>query len=80
MGEDVIVGQGGDEPPLGNPDMSSLVDLGSSYLVIREMNIVPVSRRQMLQVAAVACLPGRPLLFLALPVMDVIRLLLGVVV
>ena len=58
----------------------TLVDLGSSYLVIREMNIVPVSRRQMLQVAVVACLPGVPLLFLALPVMDVIRLLLGVVV
>ena len=75
-----IKGEGGDDSPLGNPDMSSLVDLGSSYLVIREMNIVPVSRRQMLQVAAVACLPGVPLLFLALPVMDVIRLLLGVVV
>lgn len=75
-----IKGEGAQEPPLGNPDMSSLVDLGSSYLVIREMNIIPVSRRQMMQVAAVACLPGVPLLFLALPVMDVIRLLLGVVV
>lgn len=75
-----ITAAGGDESPLGNQDMSSLVDLGSSYLVIREMNIVPVSRRQMMQVAGVACLPGVPLLFLALPVMDVIRLLLGVVV
>jgi hypothetical protein len=75
-----ITAAGGDESPLGNPDMSSLVDLGSSYLVIREMNIAPISRRQMLQVAGVACLPGVPLLFLALPVMDVIRLLLGVVV
>lgn len=75
-----IKGEGDQEPPLGNPDMSSLVDLGSSYLVIREMNVVPVSRRQMLQVAGVACLPGVPLLFLALPVMDVIRLLVGVVV
>ena len=75
-----ITAAGGDESPLGNQDMSSLVDLGSSYLVIREMDIVPVSRRQMMQVAGVACLPGVPLLFLALPVMDVIRLLLGVVV
>jgi hypothetical protein len=64
--------------PLGDPDMSSLVDLGSSFAVIREMNIVPASRRQMLQVAAVACLPGIPLIFLALPILEVTRLLLGV--
>ena len=31
-----------DEQPLGNADMSSLVDLGSSFTVIRQMNIVPV--------------------------------------
>lgn len=73
-----IMGEGS-ETPLGNPDMSSLVDLGSSFAVIREMNIVPVSLRQMMQVVVVTCLPGLPLLFLALPVMDVIRLFLGVV-
>lgn len=68
------------ESPLGNPDMSSLVDLGSSFAVIREMNIVPVNRRQMFQVAAVTCLPGIPLIFLALPMSEVARLLLGVLV
>lgn len=68
------------ESPLGDPDMSSLVDLGSSFTVIREMNIVPVNRRQMFQVAAVTCLPGVPLIFLALPIAEVARLLLGVLV
>ena len=68
-----------DELPLGNPDMSSLVDLGSSYAVIREMNVIPVSRRQMIQVAVLACAPGLPLLFLALPIGEVARLVLGVI-
>jgi hypothetical protein len=68
------------ESPLGNPDMSSLVDLGSSFGVIRGMNIALVSRGQLLQVAVVACLPGIPLLFLALPVAEVVKLLAGIVV
>jgi hypothetical protein len=67
------------ESPLGNPDMSSLVDLGSSFTVIREMNIVPVSRRQLLQVAVAIFVPGLPLLFLALPVGDVLRLVIGII-
>ena len=67
------------ESPLGNPDMSSLVDLGSSFMVVRQMNVVPLSRRQLLQVAVAAFAPGLPLLFLTLPVGDVARLVLGIV-
>lgn len=73
----------GDRPagelPLGNPDMSSLVDLGSSFTVIRQMNIVPVGATQLVQVAIVSCLPALPLLFLVLPFMEVLKLLAGVV-
>jgi hypothetical protein len=68
-----------DELPLGNPDMSSLVDLGSSFTVIRQMNIVPVGTTQLIQVAIVACLPGLPLLFLVLPFREVLKLLIGVI-
>jgi hypothetical protein len=68
-----------DESPLGNPDMSSLVDLGSSYTVIRQMNIIPVGRTQLVQVAVIACLPGLPLIFFVLPFVEVLRLLLGTV-
>lgn len=68
-----------DELPLGNQDMSSLVDLGSSFTVIRQMNVVPVSRPQVLQVAVITCLPGLPLVFLILPFAEVMKLLLGVV-
>jgi hypothetical protein len=69
----------GDETPLGNPDMSSLVDLGSSFAVIRQMNIVPVGAMQLVQVAIVSCLPALPLIFLVLPFMEVMKLLAGVV-
>jgi hypothetical protein len=68
-----------DELPLGNADMSSLIDLGSSFDVVRQMSIFPVGRRQLLQVAVVACLPGIPLLFLVLPVAEVVKLLAGII-
>ena len=69
-----------DESPLGNPDMSSLVDLGSSFTVVRQTSIVPVGKAQLLQVAVLACLPGLPLLLMVLPFKEVLRLLLQVVV
>ena len=67
------------EEPLGNPDMSSLVDLGSSFDVVRQMNFFPAGRSQLIQVAVIACLPGLPLTFLILPFAEVLRLLAGVV-
>jgi hypothetical protein len=70
---------GNDETPLGNPDMSSLVDLGSGFLVVRQMSIFPVSRAQLIEVAVVACLPGLPLAILVLPIAEVLKLLLGVI-
>ena len=68
-----------DETPLGNPDMSSLVDLGSSFTVVRQMSIFPVGRTQLIQVAVVACLPGLPLVLLVLPFAEVLRPLAGVI-
>jgi hypothetical protein len=68
-----------DESPLGNPDMSSLVDLGSSFLVVRQMNVFPASRAQALRVAFIACVPALPLMFLVLPFSEVLRLLAGIV-
>lgn len=68
-----------DRTPLGNPDMSSLVDLGSSFSVVRQMNVFPVSRAQLIEVAVLACLPGLPLAFLILPVAEVLKMLLGVI-
>jgi hypothetical protein len=75
-----IRGHGQDgEVPLGNPDMSSLVDLGSSFTVVRQMSVFPVGRTQLIQVAVIACIPGLPLAFLVFPVAEVVRLLAGVI-
>lgn len=67
------------ELPLGNPDMSSLVDLGSSFTVVRQMNIIPVGRAQLIVAAVIACLPGLPLAFMLLPFTEMLQLLAGVI-
>ncbi len=68
------------ESVLGSPDVSSLADMGSSFAVVRQMSVFPVGRRQLLQVAVIACAPGLPLAFLLLPLGEVIRLLAGVLI
>jgi hypothetical protein len=68
-----------DEVPLGHPDMSSLVDLGSSFLVVRQMSVFPVSRAQFIQTALISCVPGLPLAFLVLPFDQMLKLIVGVV-
>jgi hypothetical protein len=69
-----------DELPLGSTDMSSLIDLGSSVAIVRQMTLLPVARRQLVQVALIACLPGLPLALLVLPFAEVLKLLMGVIV
>lgn len=66
-----------DETPLGNADMSSLVDLGSSYAVVQEMRAMPVSWNQAIQVAAIASSPVIPLLIMVLPLAEAIKLIKG---
>ena len=66
-----------EESPLGSEDMASLIDLCEGFSVIRDMSVVPVSQRQLMQVAVITCLPGLPLLLLAVPIGDLARLLLG---
>jgi hypothetical protein len=68
-----------DESPLGNPDMSSLIDLGSSFDVVRGMKLVPVGRGQLMEVAIIACLPGLPLSLLVLPLAEIVKLLVGII-
>ncbi len=66
-----------DEPLLGSADIQSLADLGNSFGMIREMKIFPFSQQQILQIAVVACLPGLPLIFLVMPVGEILQLLAG---
>ncbi len=66
-----------DEPLLGSADIQSLADLGNSFGVIREMKLFPFSQQQILQIAVIASLPGLPLIFLVIPVGELLKLLAG---
>ncbi|HRZ35449.1 MAG TPA: hypothetical protein P5534_03690 [Candidatus Paceibacterota bacterium] len=66
-----------DEPLLGSGDIQSLADLGNSFGMIREMKPFPFSQQQILQIAVIASLPGLPLIFLVMPVGELLRLLAG---
>jgi hypothetical protein len=50
-------GNGTRETILGSPDPSSVADLVSSYNVVRDLKIVPIDRKLVLQVAAEAAAP-----------------------
>ena len=65
------------EPLLGSADIQSLADLGGSFEFIRAMQIVPFSRRIVLQLAVITALPGLPLLLLVVPIEKVLDTLGG---
>jgi len=66
-----------DEPLLGSSDIQSLADLGNSFGMIREIKPFPFSYQQILQIAVMASLPGLPLIFLVMPVGELLKLLAG---
>jgi len=49
---------------LGSGDIQSLADLGNSFAVVREMNLMPFDYKDLLRLVAVAAAPLIPLLFL----------------
>jgi hypothetical protein len=62
------------EELLGDPDASSLVDLGSSFQVVQQMKLVPIARSTLISLAGAAALPMVPLM-LAMPADQLMRLL-----
>jgi len=61
---------------LGNPDASSLCDLGNSFAVIREMGIVPIDKPTLITLALAAALPMVPVVLYATPADELIRAVL----
>ncbi len=68
--------QRADEEILGNPDASSLVDLGSSFTVVRQMGLVPVDKPTLITLAFAAALPMVPVVLYATPADEIVRALL----
>ncbi|WP_035852271.1 hypothetical protein [Deefgea rivuli] len=67
------------ESPLGNPDMSSLVDLGASFDVVQAMNTVPIKKDAILFLAIATVAPLIPLALTMMPLEELVRKLLGLV-
>jgi hypothetical protein len=64
-----------DELILGNPDSSSLIDLGSSFTVVRQMGFVPIDKPTLIALVAAAVLPMAPVFLFAVPADRLLRLL-----
>jgi hypothetical protein len=66
------------EQLLGTGDIQSLADLGNSYAFIDKMNALPVNPRSLIQLVVATLLPMVPLLLTVMPLKDVIKLLMKV--
>ena len=65
------------EDLLGNSDIQSLADLGTSIEVLHGMRIVPVSPRTLVTLAVVALLPLAPLVLFKIPLADLAAQIIG---
>jgi hypothetical protein len=72
------------QPPgerlLGTPDIQSLADLCNAYDVVRSMRLTPFPKETVLELAAVILMPIAPLLLTMLPLEELIRRLLQVLI
>lgn len=62
------------EEIVGNPDASSLADLGTSFDVVRDMSFIPLDKPTLIGLAVAAVLPMLPVIVFATPINDLIRL------
>jgi hypothetical protein len=65
-----------EEEILGNPDPSSLADLGTSFSVIRQMGLVPIDKPTLITLGVAAALPMLPVILYATPADEIVRALL----
>jgi hypothetical protein len=72
-------GAQGSEPLMGSADIQSLADMGNSFAVVRTMRLAPISRDAVLELAACVLVPLAPLLLTVMPVEDLVKKLIGVV-
>jgi len=57
---------------VGNPDVSSLMDMSSSFDVVREMRLVPITRDLVVQLVVMTLLPIAPLLLTMISVEELL--------
>jgi hypothetical protein len=66
------------EPMLGSGDIQSLADLGTSFSVVQDMRVVPVTKQAMFQLCIATVAPIVPLLLTLMPLEDLLKKLFGI--
>jgi len=69
---------GNDEAFLGSGDIQSLADLGNSFAVVQDMNVVPITKHALVQLAAATVAPIVPLVLTLMPLEDLLKKLFGI--
>lgn len=72
-------GAPGGKPLLGSPDIQSLADMGNSFAVVRSMQLAPITRDAILQLAASVLVPLAPLVLTVMSLDQLARTLYGLV-
>ena len=67
-----------DEALVGSADIQSLADLGNSFELVRSMRLAPITRDALLQLLVVTLLPVAPLLLTMIPLNEIMRTLVKV--
>ncbi|MDE2449917.1 MAG: hypothetical protein KGO22_13160 [Gammaproteobacteria bacterium] len=67
------------EPLMGSADIQSLADMGNSFAVVRTMRLAPITRDAVLELSAAVLVPLAPLLLTVMPIEQLLRNLVGLV-
>ena len=72
-----------EEPPadslLGSADIQSLADLGSSYDLVRQMTLAPITKGLAAQLAVLAALPLIPVVVYATPTAAIVNAIMKMI-
>ena len=72
----------GTAPPgeslLGSADIQSMADMGNTFRFVEDMRYTPIDKWTVMQIAVATLLPGLPLVFLAIPLTEILKTLKGV--
>jgi hypothetical protein len=67
-----------DEPFVGSADVQSLADMGNSFEMVQTMHVAPVSKDAILRLAAAVLAPIVPLALTMMPLEELLKKLLGI--
>jgi hypothetical protein len=68
-----------DEAFVGSADIQSLADLGNSFEVVKSMRAVPVVMQDLIRIGVATLVPIGPLLLTVMPMEELLKMLLGLI-